>query len=137
MFCVDTGDRGFPGPPGQKGDRGQSLSVPYQKLSYVEPRIYRFFVNAAFNEAFFFFPQEITDMPEGKGRLDLNHRGPGHMELDSSMNVFLKLKIIHIIYILGKVKPLKQISVIWAVQRDVIPHYSSYLLQKLHSWVSY
>lgn len=48
MFCVDTGDRGFPGPPGQKGDRGQSLSVPYQRLSYVEPRIYRSFVNAAF-----------------------------------------------------------------------------------------
>lgn len=35
MFCVDTGERGFPGPQGQKGDRGQSLHVPYQRLSYV------------------------------------------------------------------------------------------------------
>lgn len=77
--------------------------------------------------------EEISDIPEGKGRLDFNHSGPGHMELDSSMNVFLKLKIIHIIYILGNVKPLKQMSVVWAVQRDVTPHYSSYLLQKLHS----
>lgn len=27
MFCVDTGERGFPGLQGQKGDRGQSLHV--------------------------------------------------------------------------------------------------------------
>lgn len=38
----------------------------------------------------FFSPQESSDMPEEKGRLDFNHRGTGHMELDSNVNVFIK-----------------------------------------------
>lgn len=35
---------------------------------------------------FFFFPQESLDIPEEKGRLDFNHRGTAHMELDSNID---------------------------------------------------
>lgn len=73
MFCVDTGERGFPGPQGQKGDRGQSLHV-ILAVADITPAKMSKILCKMLHLIKYFFPQS-SDMQEEKGRLDFKHHG--------------------------------------------------------------